>query len=181
MASEQEELTQDVVFDILSSSRRRYVLFYLRRADEPVKLNDLAEQVASWENDLPVEELSDQQRKRVYVSLYQTHVPKLDSIGLVEYDQETGLVALTDRAVEIDSYLSVPSRPIPWQQFYLGLAAVSAAMLALVAFDVGPFATIPEVVVGVGITVGFAVSAIAHYLYRRQQRQRIPQELERNR
>lgn len=181
MASEQDELTQDVVFDILSSSRRRYVLFYLRQADDPVELNSLAEQVASWENDLPVEELSDQQRKRVYVSLYQTHIPKLDSIGLVEYDQQSGLVEPTDRALEIDSYLTVSSsQPIPWQQFYLGLALVSGVMLALVAFDVGPFATIPEVVVGVGITVGFAVSAIAHYLYWRQQRRQIPRELERN-
>jgi len=181
MASEQEELTQDVVFDILSSSRRRYVLFYLRQADEPVELNDLAEHVAAWENELPVEELSDQQRKRVYVSLYQTHIPKLDSIGLVDYDQESGLVELTDRALEIDSYLSVSTSTIPWQQFYLGLALVSAAMLTLVWLGVGPFGAIPEVVVGVGITVGFAVSAIAHYLYRRQERRRVPKELERNR
>ncbi|WP_247010600.1 DUF7344 domain-containing protein [Halorientalis litorea] len=181
MASEQEELTQDVVFDILSSSRRRYVLFYLRQADEPVELNDLAEHVAAWENELPVEELSDQQRKRVYVSLYQTHVPKLDSIGLVDHDQQSGLVELTDRAHEIDSYLTVSTSDVPWQQFYLGLALVSAAMLTLVWLSVGPFAAIPEVAVGVGITVAFAVSAIGHYLYRRQERQRIPRELERNR
>ena len=44
----------------------------------------------------------------MYVSLYQTHIPKLDSVGLVEYDQENGDVALTDRAHQIDAYLSEP-------------------------------------------------------------------------
>lgn len=181
MASEQEELTQDAVFDILSSSRRRYVLFYLRQADEPVELNALAEHVAAWENELPVEELSDQQRKRVYVSLYQTHIPKLDSIGLVDHDQDSGLVELTDRAQEIDSYLTVSTGDAPWQRFYFGLALVSAAVLALVWLDAGPLVAIPEVAVSGGITVAFAVSAVAHYLDRRQKRQRIPRELGRNR
>lgn len=178
MASEQEELTQDLVFDILSSPRRRYVLYYLRDTGEPVALNDLAEHVAAWENETPVDELSDQERKRVYVSLYQTHIPKLDSVGIVDYDQQSGMVALTDRVHQIDDYLTETSRPIPWQQFYMTLAVISALMLGLVWFDVGLFATIPEIVVGLVITTGFAISAAAHYLYWRAQRRSVPPELQ---
>jgi len=177
MASNQEELTQDLVFDILSSPRRRYVLYYLRKIDEPVPLNELAEQVAAWENETTVDQLSDQERKRVYVSLYQTHIPKLDSVGIVDYDQQSGMVELTDRVHRIDDYLTETTQPIPWQQFYMALAVISAALLGLVWFDVSVFAEIPAIVVGIAITVGFAVSATAHYLYWRSQRQQVPREL----
>lgn len=178
MVSNQTELTQDVVFDILSSPRRRYVLYYLRQADEPVALNELSEQVAAWENETDVEKLSDQERKRVYVSLYQTHIPKLDSIGIIEYDQESGLIELTSQAHEVDDYLTETSQPIPWQQFYLALAVISAVLLALVWLEVSVFATIPALVVGIVITTGFTISAAAHYLYWRAQRRRVPPELQ---
>ena len=178
MVQEQDELTQDLVFDILSSPRRRYVLYYLRKIDEPVALNDLAEHVAAWENETTVDELSDQERKRVYVSLYQTHIPKLDSVGIIDYDQQSGLVELTERVHRIDDYLTESSSPIPWQQFYLALAVISAVMLGLVWLDVWIFATIPAVVVGVVITTGFAISATAHYLYWRSQRKQVPGELQ---
>jgi len=177
MAQDQDELTQDLVFDILSSPRRRYVLYYLRETNGPLPLNDLAEQVAAWENETEVSALSDQERKRVYVSLYQTHIPKLDSVGIVEYDQETGIVELTDRVHRIDYYLTETTDPIPWQRFYLALAVISAVMLALDWFEVGIFAQIPAVVVGIVITTGFAVSATAHYLYWRSQRRSVPAEL----
>jgi hypothetical protein len=177
MAQEQDELTQDLVFDILSSPRRRYVLYYLRETGETVALNDLAEHVAAWENETEVDQLSDQERKRVYVSLYQTHIPKLDSVGIIDYDQQSGMVELTDRVHRIEDYLTETSRPIPWQQFYLALAVVSAVMLALVWFEVSIFGEIPAVVVGIVITTGLAIAASAHYLYWRSQRRTVPNEL----
>jgi len=177
MAQDQSQITQDTVFDVLSSARRRYVLYYLQQSDDPVDINELARQVAAWENDTDVENLTDQQRKRVYISLYQTHLPKLDSIGIVEYDKESGEVALTDKAHVVDSYLD-GTESIPWQTLYMGLSALSAILLALVWFEVGVFGTVPAVVVGLVITAGFAVSAITHYLYWRRNRQQIPSELE---
>jgi hypothetical protein len=177
MAHDQETLTQDLVFDILSSPRRRYVLYYLRKTNQPVALNDLAEQVAAWENESPVDALSDQQRKRVYVSLYQTHIPKLDSVGVIEYDQQSGMVELTSRVHRIDDYLTETTQPIPWQQIYLALAVLGVALVGLVWFDVGPFAPISELAVGVVITAGFAIAAVINYLYWRSQRRTIPSEL----
>jgi len=72
MGTSESALSQDVVFDILSSSRRRYVLYRLREAEGPVELTELAEQVAAWENDTETDQITEQERKRVYVSLYQT-------------------------------------------------------------------------------------------------------------
>jgi len=44
-------------------------------------------------------------RKTVYVSLYQTHVPRLADAGVVEYDQSTKMIRLTDRSSVLLSYL----------------------------------------------------------------------------
>lgn len=76
-------LSQDQVFEVLKSPRRRYALYYLRREGGIVELSDLTDQVAVWENDTTPSGLTSEQRKRVYISLYQTHLPKLDDAGIV--------------------------------------------------------------------------------------------------
>ena len=176
MASDTEQLSQDLVFDILSSSRRRFVLYYLRQVDEPVDLTELAEEVAAWENECSVEELTTQQRKRVYVSLYQTHVPKLESVGLVDYDRDSGEVSLTSRAYQLDNYLEESTQRIPWQYFYFALSVISAALLLAVWLEIGIFGTIPIVVAALVITAGFLTSATAHYIVWRSRRQQVPDE-----
>lgn len=164
--SNQDALTRDLIFDILSSPRRRYVLFYLRQQGRPVDLKELSSQVAAWENDIDPEDLTSQQRKRVYVSLYQTHIPKLADAGVVDYDQETGTVQLTERASSVDEYLRADAgRNVPWQLLYLGLAVASALAFLLVWLDVGPFEFVPELIAGIAITVAFAVLAAVHLLY----------------
>lgn len=179
MAQDQSQITQDTVFDILSSARRRYVLYYLRQADEPVDINELARQVAAWENDVSVDELTDQQRKRVYISLYQSHIPKLDSLGIVDHDKDSGAVSLTDDARVVDQYLDGDEQEYPWQSLYLALSVVSAAILGLVWLDVGLFSALSPAVVGIVITAAFAVTAGTHYLSWRTNRETIPPELKR--
>jgi len=90
--SDYHPLSKDTVFDLLSNSRRRFVLHYLERADGPVRLSTLAAEIAATENEVTVDELTSQQRKRTYVSLYQTHIPKLQDAGAVSYNAETGTV-----------------------------------------------------------------------------------------
>lgn len=175
--SEGETLSQDVVFDLLSNPRRRYILSYLRREEEPVDLVDLADEIAAWENETPVDELTSQQRKRVYVSIYQTHVPKLEDAGVVSYDRESGLVGLTDRALEIDRFLQGEDEEPPWQLYYLGLAIAGALFYAAVSLGVPAFAAIPEFVAGLVVVVAFGVVAVAHLLYNRYGDRRVPPEL----
>jgi DNA-binding transcriptional ArsR family regulator len=175
--SDTSALSQDVVFDLLSSPRRRFVLYYLRQEGAPVELRELADEVAAWENDMDVEELTSQQRKRVYVSLYQTHIPKLDEAGIIEYDQDSGMVALADRADELGSYLSSNDETLPWQMYYLAVAVAGALLYSLVAFDVAVFAAVPEYVAGIAIIVAFGLSAVAHYLYNRYHEPEIDADL----
>lgn len=86
------ELDKDLVFELLKNHRRRSVLTHIRDHGETA-LGDLAEAIAAEENDTTVEELSADERKRVYIGLYQTHLPKMDGAGVVEYDQNRGVVS----------------------------------------------------------------------------------------
>ena len=100
---------------MLSNQRRRYVLYYLNHRPGPVSLRDLAEQIAAWENDCTIDDLEYKQRKRVYTSLHQTHLPKLDEMGIVNYDRDAGTITLADRASDLDAYLElVGERTADW-------------------------------------------------------------------
>jgi DNA-binding transcriptional ArsR family regulator len=179
MSTDAGELTQDVVFDILSSARRRYVLYLLRTEGE-MELTELAEHVAAWENDTTIEELTKQQRKRVYVSLYQTHVPKLADAGLVDYDQDSGEVALAASAPNIDRYLATDDEQFPWQYIYLPLAVVGLAVVALSSLDVWVFASLSQLELAIVLVVGFLVTAAAHATIYLAERREVPEELERS-
>ena len=104
---ESSELPLDVVFDLLSSERRRRTIDYLRNATGAVELSELAEHIASLENEKPVDELTSSERKRVYVGLYQAHLPKMDSAGVLEFDRDRGEIRLHPRAGQLFRYLDM--------------------------------------------------------------------------
>jgi hypothetical protein len=81
------------MFKLLSNRRRRKVLVILRGCGGKKSISDLSEQIAAIENNVTVGEVTSGQRKRVYVGLYQCHLPKMDEAGVVEYDQDRGSVA----------------------------------------------------------------------------------------
>jgi len=165
-ASGTPELSTDAIYESLGNRRRRYAIHYLKQCDDPVSVRELAEQVAAWENDKPVAELTSQERKRVYIAFYQSHLSTMDGEGLVEYDPDAGVVELSGALTEADIYLEiVPKEDIPWNQFYVGLAAANALLLALVWFDVPPFGAVPGVVSGGIVLVSFAVSAFVQTYY----------------
>lgn len=82
-------LSADVVFHLLQNSRRRRVVEYLTEHDGPVELGSIATWIAAHESDQPPGDVSPDARQRVYISLYQTHMPKLDDNDVVDYDEET--------------------------------------------------------------------------------------------
>ena len=159
------ELTRDRVFDILSSPRRRYVLYFLRTEPNPIQLTDLAEHVAAWENDTTVEELSTQQRKRVYVSLYQTHLPKLAEAGLVNYDEESGDVSIASKASEIDPLLGEQQSSPAWYIYYFGVAVLSTLLIVASVAGLG----ISLGALAIGIVATFVALTLVHVVYEWRQ------------
>lgn len=56
------DLSKDDIFHLLQNERRRKVLEYLDRLEGPVRMRDVAEQVAAWEHDTRVKLLESDQR-----------------------------------------------------------------------------------------------------------------------
>lgn len=100
-------ISKNDAFYILQNPRRRAVLRYLleHEDEEQFTLSDLTEEVAAWEHETTVQELTYDERQRVYISLYQSHLPALDEYGIIEYDKARGTVAPTPLINVFDSYL----------------------------------------------------------------------------
>ena len=155
------EFSTGDIYEVLSNRRRRYAIHHLKQTDGPVDVSTLAEQVAAWENDKPVAELDSQERKRVYISLYQSHLPTLEKRGLVAYDDDRGIVELTDSIANAEVYLEVVAgENVPWSYFYLGLSLVSGLLIALTYLEVGVLESVSQVAIAGVITLLFAVSAV---------------------
>jgi hypothetical protein len=160
--TEPDTVSDDDVFELLSNQRRRYVLLYLR-GRETVKLGELARQIAAWENETSRDLVTAAERKRVYSALQQFHLPKMDDMGVIQYDSRNGIVEHGPVAASLDIYLEVVTgNDIPWNQYYLGLTAVNAALLAAVAVDTLPLVLVPDLGWGVFVLTSFAVSVLFH-------------------
>ena len=126
--------SREVMFDLLGNSRRRRVLHQL--LDEPeITLTDLSARIAAWENDTSVSDLSSRERKQVYSSLYQTHIPRLSDHGVVNYESDDRIVRLTADADRIRRFLEVdePSQegsPYKWSRYFFWTAVVGSAGIA---------------------------------------------------
>lgn len=167
------ELHRDEVYDALRNLRRRYVLYYLASGGGPVPIDELAAQVAAWEQDLPVGETTQGQRKSVYSALHQTHLPKLEEVGLVSYDAGDMSVDLADGAEELDVYLATDvCEADSWAGRYVGLGAGSALLLLLVGLGVQPLAAVPVLGWTALVVAAFLVLALAHARHTRAWRRR---------
>ncbi|AUV82222.1 hypothetical protein C2R22_11675 [Salinigranum rubrum] len=159
------ELTQDTVFSVLSNERRRHVLRHLHENEnEGSDIRELSQQLAAWENDVPPEAVTYKQRKRVYTSLHQTHLPALADAGVVDYDRDRGTVRLTARASVLDEYLAADtdgSTAPPWHSVYLAIAAVGTVATLLAAVDLLP-AAVPHLAIAGVVSVVLAVVAGVH-------------------
>ncbi|ELZ46347.1 hypothetical protein C464_11048 [Halorubrum coriense DSM 10284] len=179
-SAEADPLSPDGVFELLSNHRRRMVLYYLRTNGGAVDVQELATEIAAMENDVPADELTSQQRKRVYVSLYQTHLPKMAEMNTIEYDKDGGTVRLADRADDIDEYLTTEDRPTyPWRFHYLLLTVIGATALSLSALSAPVFGAVPLPVLGVAIVVVFSLSVVWQYWQAQNRTEPVPVELSR--
>jgi hypothetical protein len=122
------------VFEILKNERRRTVLNYLAEHEEPVSLGDLAEFVAANENDTPIEQISSRERKCAYVGLYQCHLPKMDNMDIIEFNQNRGLVETGQNTDQLKQYMDWSDSPArPWPLYYGTVSIAGIAALSTVA------------------------------------------------
>ncbi|MFP8955689.1 hypothetical protein ACLI4Y_03100 [Natrialbaceae archaeon A-CW3] len=169
--SPQNPLSKGEVFEVLRNQRRRYVLQYLKQDSRPVELGDLAQQVAAWEYETVPEKVTPEQRKRVYTTLQQTHLPKMDAAGILQFDSDAGVIESTDRTSDLNIYLEiVPGSEFAWRELYLSLGAIGCALVAALWLGIYPFTLLPELTWAGLISVTITGTAIAHIYYERNMR-----------
>lgn len=154
-----EKPSLDLIFEVLKNSRRREAIQYLREQDERVSLGELAEHIAAIENDTTTKQLTSSQRKRVYVGLYQCHLPKMDDVGVVEFNQDRGHVALTEQVKFYEPYIdrTDDDRRRPWYQYYGAISITGLFAVVLSTVVLGSEA----VILGVAVLIVFAIAACA--------------------
>jgi hypothetical protein len=88
-------LDEGDIHDVLRNERRRHTLELLRDNGETSSVRDLSEEVAALETgeSPPPRNI----RQSVYVSLHQTHLPKLDDLGIAVYDADAYRDSIADR------------------------------------------------------------------------------------
>jgi len=159
------------IFEVLRNQRRRYVLQFLKQYGRAVELGDLAQQVAAWEYGTTLDGVTPEQRKRVYTTLQQTHLPKMDRSGILVFDSDRGVIEPTGRTADINVYLEiVPGREFAWRELYLSLGAISCALVAALWIGIYPLTLLSELAWAAVIAATLTITAIAHIYHERNMR-----------
>ncbi|MFB6109221.1 MAG: hypothetical protein ABEJ82_10375 [Haloplanus sp.] len=118
------------IHDILRNDRRRNVIKCLQDNGREVALRDIAVRIAEIETgeSPPPSNIRDS----VYISLHQTHLPKLDDAGIVDYDSDRKTISLQKPAKQVDLYMEVVTRyGVTWATYYRALGTVSLFVVIL--------------------------------------------------
>jgi hypothetical protein len=99
-------LDPTAIHTVLKSERRRAVLALLHEQGGSATVKELSNYVAIEESgeDPPPKD----GRQSAYVSLHQTHLPRLDDFGIIQYDTENRAVYLDENAPAVYEYLYEP-------------------------------------------------------------------------
>lgn len=178
-----QELSDDKMFHLLQNERRRQVIRYLSDVDGTVSMRDIAEQVAAWEHDTSVQALKSDERQRVYIPLYQNHLPKLDEEGVIEYNQSRGTVKRTELADQLEQYLdtgpdTVTASPhLPpgdevgtdssprWTDAYLGATGVAGMFFIMAVTGVPGLVSVSDLFLAALMLVTFATVTTLHTVF----------------
>ncbi len=156
--SHQAQLSKSDIFGILQNDRRRCVLEILRTQGNQ-SIRSLSEEIARLESgeDDPKSTI----RKSIYVSLLQTHIPKMESLGVVNHDRENDFVELLPAASNFDIYMeTVKKGDIPWSHFYIGLSTLAVVGSITIYLDLFKLVTSKQWMLFISSL--FMLSSIAH-------------------
>jgi len=156
-------LDEGDIHDVLRNERRRHTLELLRANGDTLSVRQLSERVAALETgeSPPPRNI----RQSVYVSLHQTHLPKLDELGIVEYDADAKQVTLLDRVGEVEAYMGRPVAPDSGTgrqsaRYTLVLSILGIAVMGAVALDAPVLTAMGAPVLGTVLFLAvFAVAA----------------------
>ena len=159
-------IAETQIHDILRNQRRREVLDHMRESVGSVTLRELSEHIAELESEESPPPAS--VRQSVYNSLHQTHLPKLDSEGVIEYDKNRKTIELCTRARELDIYMEVVTPyGMTWADYYRGVSILSLLTVLAVSIDVPFLSSIPLLLI-VSLFLGIVSVSTAYQLWSRR-------------
>lgn len=185
ITEDEEELTRDDMFHVLQCRRRRLVLKYLAEytGEDRVVMSDITEHIAALENDTTVRGLHSQQRQRVYIALYQSHLPKLDTMGIIDYNKSRGYVEPTELTAAFRPFLDAEPSVLysgegepgadptvtgdrersEWVRRYAIAAGASTTGVATMGLAGGAIAVPSLLAVTLVLSVVFTLLAVVHW------------------
>lgn len=99
-------IDSDTVLGLCADQHRRIALAVLANEQRSLTRNDLTKAIAKHNHHVPVTEMPKERLSEVQISLHHVHLPKIEAAGLVNYDQERGLVEPTEQFEEVQPQLS---------------------------------------------------------------------------
>lgn len=161
---ESEGIDETAIHDILRNHRRRSVIRALSTSVGTIELRTLASRIA--EDETGTSPPPKNARKSVYNSLHQTHLPKLDREGIVQYDRDRKVVSLRDEARDVRRYMEVTT-PFggSWATYYRTLATASLFLVLLSLLE-APFVAVLDPILLTSICLGVVAVSTAYQLWR---------------
>lgn len=96
IASENSQQNRfDEILSALADTHRRYILYYLQE-EERASLTSVAQQIAAWKQDRPPAEVQDGVVDDLEIRLYHNHLPRLEDMCLIEYDDRSKQMVFRD-------------------------------------------------------------------------------------
>lgn len=159
MAEEQDDLAEGDIHELLRNQRRRLTIEALQETPEnQMSVRALSEEIAAIETD--EHPAPRNKRQSVYVSLTQTHLPKLAKFDVVDYDDDTKQIALTGRVKEVEIYMEVvPRYGLSWGELYFGLGLLGLLTVLAVLLGVPGIAAFNITLVASGFFVLLMLAA----------------------
>jgi hypothetical protein len=154
--------SREALLEAVNNRRRRYALHYLQTygGREPVDLADVSRQVAAWERGVGVDVISYEERKNVHTSLYQFHAPKLDEIGLVEYQKRRSTVRLTEHGRNLTLVIDVNDERFGVPTYVPVLSGLSVATVAGAWLGIPVISAVPDIGWATLVASAFAFTSV---------------------
>lgn len=153
------QLTKYDIHDVLRNERRTRVLEHLQQTQEAVTLRKLSERVAVLETGEtpPPRNI----RVSVYNSLHQTHLPKLDELGIVEYETNRKRITQADGFQQVTLYMEfVAADDVTWATYYLCVGLVASVVTTLASVGNTVFAALSVPLWSLLFATFFVLSAL---------------------
>jgi len=102
----EDSVVLDTVLDLGGDQHRRIVLAVLAHEQRSLTMHDLTKTIVKHNHHAPLREMPKESLSEVQISLHHVHLPKIDAAGLIEYDQDRGLVEPTEQFEQVQPQLS---------------------------------------------------------------------------